>query len=174
MRGNVVKNPLLMCPTEEVHLPDGCQEIVYALTLEDDAVVATEGVKQLLAVCLGLTLIVQVHEEFLAVQHIRGVVLLGVVGDEDVNQAEAVFPITLHRIHELLENGLVLDPVVVFDETHDKEFPPTWDVLTTGLVETIAIRLEDVGLGISAIASVKRILFFVCIVISKQNVRIGC
>jgi len=143
---NVVQDTLFVSPAEEIHLPDGCEEVIYAFTLEDDAVVAAEGVKEFLTVCLCLTLIVQIYKEFLTVQHVSGVMLLGVVSDEDINKTKTVVPVSLHRIHEFLERVLVLNPVVVFDETHDEQLPPTWDVFTTGLVETTAIRFQDVGL----------------------------
>ncbi len=143
---NVTENPLFMCPAEEIHLPDGCQEIIHAFALEDNTVMAAEGIKKLLAVCLRLTLIVQIHKELLAVEHVGGVVFLRVVGDEDINQTETVVPVALHRIHEFLERDLVLNPVVVFDETHDEQLPPTWDVFSPSLVETFAADFQDIGL----------------------------
>lgn len=113
---NVFEYPLLMSPTEEIELPDCCNEWRFAAGLEENTFTTTEGVEEFLTVGLGLTLIVEVDDEFVPAEHIGGIVFLGVIGYEDVDQTQAIGSISLHNFNK---TGKILDAAVEFLKTGD-------------------------------------------------------
>ena len=70
-------------------MADGRDEGLDAAGLEHDPLPATERIEQPLAVGVEFPLVVKVDEEMLSGSHERGVHLLGVVGDEVVDETQA-------------------------------------------------------------------------------------
>ena len=86
---NVLQDALLDRPPEEVQLAhSGLLDGRGASNDEADPIAAAEGVEQLLAVGLELTLVLEVDDELALLQGIGDIELLGVVGHEPLNHAE--------------------------------------------------------------------------------------
>jgi len=85
---DIIQNTLLDRPTEKVELAHRRHEGRRIHDLEHDTLPTAKGIKELLTVCLQLRLVVRIDEELLAIQNIGGAILLRVVRDEPVNEAQ--------------------------------------------------------------------------------------
>jgi len=99
---DIIKNTLFKCPAEKVELSHCGLEHRKARDLEHDALTPTEGVKQLFAVGLQLRFVVRIDEELLPIHYIGDVVLLGIVGDEPVNETQRYLGCALEESEHLV------------------------------------------------------------------------
>lgn len=108
---NVVNDAFLDGPPEEVQLAHrGLLDGRLPADLERDALTATEGVEETLAVRLELALVLEVDDELAAVQSVPDVVLFGVVRDEPLDDAEADGRRARQKGHDGLDTpGLVVE-----------------------------------------------------------------
>lgn len=98
---DVIQNPFLESPAEEVQLADRCEKRLVLRDLEENTLPPAERVKQLLAVRLELVLIVHIHGKLLSIQNVRGIVCLAVVRNKPVNEPQAHFTGSLQKINNL-------------------------------------------------------------------------
>ncbi len=82
---NVVQEPRLNGPPEEVEFSDGGQKRLVAWNLKEDSLTAAVGVKILLGVGLQLRLVAHIDEELVAIEGITDKVAAAVICDEPVN-----------------------------------------------------------------------------------------
>ena len=94
MRQNVANNAHLNCPSEEIELTHR-RLLNRRLTanLETDPLSSAKGIKEPLGIRLEFALIVEMHHELFVCScfigyRITHVELLGIIGDEPVNEAE--------------------------------------------------------------------------------------
>lgn len=99
---DIVQHALLKGPTEEVQLSHSCLEHRITLDLEHDSLTPAEGIEQFFTVCLQLGFVVRIHKELLVIQDVGNVVLLGIVRDKPVNQAQGYFRCSLEEFQNLL------------------------------------------------------------------------
>ena len=141
-----------MCPTEEIELPDGCYEWFTRTGLEKDAFMSAEWVKEFLAVCLGLALVVEIDHELLAIEHVGRIVFLGVVGDEDINESKTIWPVPLHNLDDIVK---VLQRGIELLETGYKEFSSAWNMFLASVGVALAIILYEKRFGLGLIITYK-------------------
>jgi len=88
IEAEIIQDSLFKSPAEEVQLSNCCEKRRLTGNLEVDSLTAAEGIKELLAVRLQLTLVICVDEELLSFKNVRCVVCLRIVGDKPVNETE--------------------------------------------------------------------------------------
>ncbi len=106
---NIIKDTLLQGPSEEIQLPNRGLKEGLPRNLEHNSLTPAEGIKQFFTVCLQLRLIVRIHEELLVVKNIRDIMLLRIVRNEPVNQAQGNLRRALQKFEHLL---LILSPSI--------------------------------------------------------------
>ena len=87
---NILDDTLLQSPAEEVQLTDGgLFNRRRAADLEADALTAAKRIEEALGIRLEFALIMEMDHELCGILRIADVELLGIVGDEPVDQTEA-------------------------------------------------------------------------------------
>ncbi len=86
---NVGHHALLDRPPEEVELTNsGLLDLGLSVHLERNALTATERIKQTLAVCFELALVLEVDNELFVIEEVGHIELFGIIGDEPLDHAE--------------------------------------------------------------------------------------
>ena len=87
---DILNDTLLQSPAEEVQLADGgLFDGRCATDLEANAFTTAERIKETLGIRLEFALVVEMYHELCGVLGIADVELLGIVGDEPIDQTEA-------------------------------------------------------------------------------------
>lgn len=84
----ITQHALLKGPSEEIQLSHSRLKHRIAVDLEHDSLAPAEGIEQFFTVCLQLRLVVCIHKELLIIENVGNVVLLGVVCDKPVDEAQ--------------------------------------------------------------------------------------
>lgn len=83
---DILDDPLLQSPAEEVQLADGgLFNRRRTADLEADAFTTAERIKETLGIRLEFAFIMEMHHELCGILRIADVELLGIVGDEPVD-----------------------------------------------------------------------------------------
>ena len=86
---NILDNPLLYGPTEEIQLAhSGLLNRCLTANLEADAFATAKRIKEALGIRLEFALVMEVHHELAVLLGIRDIEFLGIIRDEPVYEAE--------------------------------------------------------------------------------------